>query len=433
VVLTRLKLAVIGLLTLPLVLPAQEIDPPSDPDEVEETGVPRKAGYHTSDGGFSGPPSVPSQLDEDDILKDPVYRFPGMDAAFESWTATKKRYNEEKDFQFGFDYNMLSQGISETLGDEDSGALGILRASGIIGLYRKSDKDWGRLVVRVDHRHTLFSEIAPAGLAGEAGYIGVTGTLFSDTGGLTLIDFNYQQSFNNGRTGLVVGRFDPNDYMDVLGYANPWTTFSNVATLLNASIALPDAMLGIGAGHRINDQLYIKGSINDANGVVTETKAFQGGAEFFKWAEFGWTPSPDKHYLTKIHAAAWHVDERENAGVPSAHGITLGANKTTEDGRWMGFARAGWSKGSAPIYNETYTLGLLRKFRRNADLLGVAVNWGDPPDSSLGSQKTGELFYRLQFSQNFAITPSIQLLKDPALNPVDDTILVWSLRFRITL
>ncbi len=423
------KLTATVLFAIPLALPAQDVDS----EAVKETEVARKAGYHTSDGGFSGPASVPSQLDQDDILKDPVYRFPGIDAAFEGWTATKKRYNEEQDFQFGFDYNMLSQGISETLGDEDSGALGILRASGIIGLYRKSDKDWGRLVVRVDHRHTLFSEIAPAGLASEAGYIGVTGTLFSDTGGLTLIDFNYQQSFNDGRTGLVAGRFDPNDYMDVLGYANPWTTFSNVSTLLNTSIALPDAMLGIGAGHRINDQLYIKGSINDANGVVTETKAFQGGAEFFKWAEFGWTPSPDQHYLSNIHAVAWHVDEREKAGVPSAHGFTLGANKTSEDGRWMGFARAGWSKGSAPIYNETYTLGLLRKFRRNADLLGIAVNWGDPPDDSLGSQKTGELFYRLQFSQSLAITPSIQLLKDPALNPVDDTIWVWGLRFRITL
>ena len=119
--------------------------------------------------------------------------------------------------------------------------------------------------------------------------------------------------------------------------------------------------------------------------------------------------------------------------MPSAHGIAIGANKTSADQRWMGFIRAGWSDGVAPIYNETYTLGVLRKFRRNADLLGLAINWGDPPDDSLRSQTTGELFYRLQFAQNFAITPSIQLLKNPALNPVEDTVWVWSLRFRLTM
>jgi len=376
------KFLLIPVATLLLAPPAvsQEID--SDEDAAAAT--PRKIGYHTSDLGFSGPASVPSQLDEDDILKDPVYRYPKIDAAFASWQATKKRYNDEKDIQFGFDYNTLSQGLSDSI-------------------------------------------------ASEAGYIGVTGTLFSDTDGLTLVDFNYQQSFNDGNTGLIVGRFDPNDYMDVLGHSNPWTTFSNVASLLNPSIALPDAMLGIGAGHRFMKQWYVKGSINDANGLVSETKVFQGGAEFFKWAELGWTPSPDQHYFNNIHVVAWHVDEREDAGLPSAHGIAIGANKTSDDQRWMGFVRAGWSDGIAPIYNETYTVGVLRRLRRNADVLGLAINWGDPPDSSLSSQTTGELFYRVQFAQNLAITPSIQMLKDPTLNPTEDIVWVWSLRFRLTM
>ena len=111
----------------------------------------------------------------------------------------------------------------------------------------------------------------------------------------------------------------------------------------------------------------------------------------------------------------------------------IGANKTTDDQRWMGFVRGGWSDGTAPIYNETYSVGFIRKFRRNSDLLGLAINWGDPPDSSLSSQITGEFFYRVQFAQNLAITPSLQLLKNPALNPVHDTVWVWGIRFRLTL
>jgi len=111
----------------------------------------------------------------------------------------------------------------------------------------------------------------------------------------------------------------------------------------------------------------------------------------------------------------------------------VGANWTTDDVRWMGFVRGGWSDGDAPIYNETYTVGFLRKFRRNSDLLGLAVNWGDPPDDDLRSQTAGELFYRVQLAQNLAITPSVQLLYNPSLNPDDDVLWVFGLRMRLTL
>jgi len=56
-----------------------------------------------------------------------------------------------------------------------------------------------------------------------------------------------------------------------------------------------------------------------------------------------------------------------------------------------------------------------------------------PPDNSLKSQTTGEFYYRLQLAQKLAITPSVQLLKDPALKPIDDTVRVWGIRFRLTL
>jgi porin len=38
-----------------------------------------------------------------------------------------------------------------------------------------------------------------------------------------------------------------------------------------------------------------------------------------------------------------------------------------------------------------------------------------------------------RLSKGLAITPSVQLLLDPALNPQEDTIWVWGLRFRLNL
>ena len=51
---------------------------------------------------------------------------------------------------------------------------------------------------------------------------------------------NWQQGFNDGNTGLIVGRCDPNDYMNVLGYVNPWMIFSNLTSNLDASVAFSD-------------------------------------------------------------------------------------------------------------------------------------------------------------------------------------------------
>jgi porin len=67
------------------------------------------------------------------------------------------------------------------------------------------------------------------------------------------------------------------------------------------------------------------------------------------------------------------------------------------------------------------------------DLIGLGLNWGEPSDSSLRDQYAGEFFYRFQFAQNFAITPSVQLLVDPALNPDEDQIWILGMRARLTL
>ena len=42
-----------------------------------------------------------------------------------------------------------------------------------------------------------------------------------------------------------------------------------------------------------------------------------------------------------------------------------------------------------------------------------------------------ELFYRLNLTKQFTITPDIQFIKDPALNPTEDSI--WVLGFRARL
>jgi carbohydrate-selective porin OprB len=48
-------------------------------------------------------------------------------------------------------------------------------------------------------------------------------------------------------------------------------------------------------------------------------------------------------------------------------------------------------------------------------------------------QKTAEIFYRWQVTQNFAITPDLQFITNPPLDLLgDDEVWVGSLRSRLT-
>jgi len=396
----------------------------------ESSGKPSKSGFK-GDVGFGGPTSVGEQLREDDELKEPAFRFPGFDAFFTPWFEWKKKINDQYGLQLGFDYNVLYQGASDTLPrNEDQAASGAVRFFGRWTLFGRDTKNPGTLVFKVENRHRVGTDIPPSQLGFDIGYNGITGLLFSDAGTI-LVDLNWQQLFNGGRGGLIVGRFDPNDYMDVSGQTNPWTTFSNLAISINTSIALPDSSAGLGLGHWIGEQVFVLGGLNDANGVVDEVEFFEHGAEFYTYFELGWTPLRAQRYTNHIHATFWHVDERQDAGVPESEGIAMGGNWTFAE-KWMLFFRAGWSDGIAPLMNETITGGVLRRVHKR-DLLGLGFNWGDPSDDMLRDQYSTEVFYRFQFAQNLALTPSLQWLVDPALNPEEDQIFVWGLRMRLTL
>ena len=427
-------LASVGVLASPAVTLAQ-----STSDEASESSTQRQGfsqrrsrlGYTQTTPAFAGPNSPQGEIEETDREVEPALRFPQIDEAFEPWRDWKSNANKEHGVQLSAHYSTLYQGLSDSLTGEDQASGGVLRATLKWTLTGRGTADEGALNVMVDHRHG-FRDVTPADLASEAGYIGLTGLFYNDMG-LALINLNWTQTLNSGKAGLVVGRYDPNDYQNVLGMVNPWTLFSNLAVNLDSTVALPDSSWGIGGGSWLTDNWYVLGGINDANGLGSDNlEFFDGGAEFYKYLHVGWSPSQGERYFRNVHVLAWHVDDREAVGLESAHGISFAANWTFDD-RWMPYARLGFSKGSTPIYNESVTVGLIRKFLYRSDMVVLSVNHGSPPDDSLRDQTTIEAFWRFQFSRGLAITPSVQLLLDPSLNPTEDRVWVWGFRFRFAL
>jgi porin len=399
----------------------------ADSTNTERTQKPHKAKYN-NDEGIAGPSSTTGLLEEDDEVKDPVLQFPAIDESLKPWFDFKANIYEETGIQFGFAYTTLYQSISESLTDEDTATSGILRFSGKWELINRGKDNMGYLVFSLDNRSS-YSDVPPNALGSEAGYVGQTGTLFGDQDTL-LGDLYYVQKFNYGDAAFVIGRYDPNDFFNVLGYANPWTTFQNLSLLNDTTIAIPDWGTGIGLGTWVNDHWYIKGSVSDANGVASESDFNFDTDELYKTAEMGWSPSKDVRYLSNVHVMVWQVDERPDAGIASSDGVVIGANWTWNE-EYMLFSKIGLSDSpnAAQFAEKSYTLGGLYRARHQADLLGLAINYSEMNGG--GEQTVTELFYRLQLAQNFAITPSIQFIQDPVGNNED--VNVFGLRMRLTL
>jgi len=382
---------------------------------------------------FGGPSSVGAQLEEDNVEKVPLLRFPAIDRALTPWFDWKGDLNENYGLSFGLDYTALAQGVSENPG-EDNAAGGIFRFFGNWTLVGRDSGNTGSIVYKLESRHRLGTDIAPQGLGFEAGYVGLTAAPYSDFGwGIT--NLYWKQHFKKKRFSFIAGVVDATDYVDVYGLANPWTQFQNLVFLTDPTIPVPNQGLGAGVGVMATDNIYVVGGLADANGDPTDPgdwfESFFDDQEYFYHLEIGWASSQERIYFDNIHLTGWYVDERENALVEDGWGLAFSATKFIND-TWMPFLRAGYSKDGGALLEASVSTGVGYYLSESRDLLGFGVNWGKPPERDLDDQYTAELFYRLQLAQNLAITPDVQLIINPALNPDEDVLWVFGIRGRLT-
>ena len=73
--------------------------------------------------------------------------------------------------------------------------------------------------------------------------------------------------------------------------------------------------------------------------------------------------------------------------------------------------------------------------REQNELLAVGFNWGRPSPETygtrLGDEYTIELLYRVNLLHRLSVTPDVQIVINPALNPDADVVGVFGLRMRL--
>ncbi len=356
---------------------------------------------------------------------------------FEPIHEWKNGVAERTGFNWSIDYSALFLGVSDSSG-EDQASGGMVRFMGYWDLVNRGGSNKGSLNWKIENRHK-YSNIAPSSLGFESGYVGIFEPPFSDQQ-TRLTNLYWKQYFAEGKFAAVAGFLDVTDFVDVYLMASPWTGFNNfVFSTGSAATDLPnDATLGFAAGGMVTERIYVQAGFSDANSDPTDPfKGFDSVAsdsDFFKWVEVGFTPKQDKLYFDNIHLTLWHIDERVN-GTPDGWGVNVSWQQWVGD-KWLPFVRGGYTEDSGSLLEKSVTVGLGYQPIPMRGVIGLGFNLGKPNQISFegaDDQYTTELFWRYQLTKELAVTPSLQYIKDPALNEEDDNLWVAGLRLRLVL
>jgi porin len=385
---------------------------------------------------FGGPGSVGGQIQSDAEPRTPVVRLDIASAARQSYRDFKERVRSEYGLTFGIDYNLLFQHASKSPGEENA-AGGALRLFGSWQLLDQESGHPGSIEFKVENRHRLGTDIAPQALGGEVGYAGLTAVTFSDAGSL-LTNFYWHQSLDDNRFAYVAGIVDVTDYVGVYGLVNPWADFMNLTFSTDPTIPAPDQGFGAAARWRLADHVYVLAGLADANGDPGDpwhsVDAFFDDGEAFKHIEMGWYDTWDTHIENNVHLTLWQVDERTEAGIADGWGAAFSYSRKIDE-RWLPFLRVGYGDGGGALLERSVSAGLARYTADGQGVFGLGLNWGRPNRELFGTdardQHTIEAYYRLQLAEHLTITPDVQLLKDPALNPGESSVWVAGLRARL--
>lgn len=154
----------------------------------------------SSTSQFSGPSSVGGTLNSD---RESEAAVPARVDLLHRYFGFKQQVEEDYGFNFGFDYNALLQYATQSLG-EDTAAGGVFRAFGQWTLTGRGTENTGKLVYKVENRHSLGTDIAPQDLGFEVGYAGLTAVPFSDIG-WALTNLFWNQHLLANLVGFVAG------------------------------------------------------------------------------------------------------------------------------------------------------------------------------------------------------------------------------------
>lgn len=398
-----------------------------------------------------GPTDITQELRQEDLAR----RSGGSDPALlERWYGFKDNLKANHNFEFGLAYTAVYQRASEDIIGGSRGvalltdlynyldlspppvtptknaAGGIFEFQGAWTVVGADTKNPGFVAFSVESRHDLGTEIPPQNLFLDAGAFWPTATAFSAFD-MSLVTLYYEQHFADGAAGIRVGKMIPFAIYDYMSLKNPKTDFLNAAFNINPAIGWASFGFGVVGSVRPIKPLYITAGIHDINGGPNRgIQSFFEDHEYFKAVEVGWDTEFDVGN-GNVHVMFWDTDRKTATKTPASRGFTVGGEQLI--GRYLPFVRYGYSEGGGTPLRHLVAggIGFKEIFGRPTDIIGVGLSWGEPiANETFVDQKAVEVYYRIHLTDEIAVTPSIQYIKDPPLNIAAHELYLFSIRGR---
>lgn len=378
-----------------------------------------------------------------------AFRLPTM---MDSWNQLKAKVREQTGVSFGGSWGVLYQNFSDVPPDAQTDTVGQKFTLNISrDLFQSGTPEALTFDLVIEDRGPMGGFDNPplqAGIA--AGSIVPTAATWGDFS-LGITQAYIRQNLWGNKFQYTIGKIFAPNFIDSYPFFDDNRQFLNQSFSTSPTIASP--LRGAGAVatyYPTEGGLYLLGGAYSANSSDTGwtiDEVFDTG-ELFYQAEIGWSglartgvPIQARGPMdtNNVHLTAWHKDAQPDSTnstlQPSAKGLAFNANFMVGDSL-MWFLRAGASEGWVNDLAVSAGFGW-RPIANYSDLFGFGVGWVHPNDELLPGPLTREqtnleLFYRFHVTPNFAITPDIQLIKNPSLNPGVNTLWVAGLRGRIT-
>ncbi len=386
---------------------------------------------------MGGPNQVDNQLAEDKIEKESVFDLGFLNPFFDF----KKTLKSNSGFDFALDYSSVYFGATESLpGNDNHTAAGMVRLYGSWELINRKKKNNGALIYKVEHRHP-YTQVTPKNFGFGIGYVGMEVPAFNDDG-FRMTNFYWRQRLAGGKISFVAGLLDATDYVDVYAYASPWTGFMNFQFSTGSqTVYIPnDAALGVAFAMYITDNIYAIASISDAGSDPTKPwdnfNSFFENGNYFKSIELGYTTGSNDFFLNNFHLTYWHSDGTPVTASLPGWGIAFSATHYFKSGIHP-FLRGGYAKDGGTLLQKSLVAGMAYQTTEKGSLFGASLGWGEVNESSfrtnLQDQITAEVFYKIKFSSRFEISPDLQYLINPALNPNTSNLFIAGVRGRLNI
>jgi porin len=387
---------------------------------------------------FGGPDGVSGQLRSNDELRAAGYDFAVLQRAWKPYFDWKRDLKKNRGIAFGFNLWGLYQHASEVKPNTEDDALGgIFRFQGVWKLLgRNGGRSSGRIEWRLETRGNIGDNVAPATLGENVGTIGLnTGFPYNQSFHLDMSVLNWTQGFIDNRVGYAVGRLAFDAYLDANTFQTPTGGFLNRGFFLNPTLPTTGVgALGLVAEAFVTENIRIGGQIYDANAQNGnwDYDTFQEH-EFITAAEIGWSPSRARHQKDLVQLTYWAKDRLDDMATQSQPGHGLAMTWTWQFQRWTPFFRYGNSNGGGGVAARKYAATGFKVQALFDQMISAGAAWSEPADQTLRDEYAFEVSYVYQLSQNFSLTPDIQLVIDPADNPAESKSWVLGLRALLKL